>query len=164
VEHVHTHISSICFTPANLNCFVRAMAAIWIIFLLLPKVAITKLHCSQAITRYSQDGMWTGLCQLNVLSKTKCTGRKNLALWQPNNMSGNDPFGLYSFLPHFKSITHIPKISVRATDGVSSSCALHHLCLKSYHVGAVVELCHRDINMFVHVNGYWRCDWYDWCT
>jgi hypothetical protein len=48
-------------------------------------------------------------------------------------------------------------MSVTATECVSSSCALHHLCLKSYHVGVVVELCLRDnINMYVHVNGYWK--------
>jgi hypothetical protein len=54
VEHVHTH-SSTCFTPAKLKWYVHAMAAIWIIFSLLPKGAITELHCSQ-------EGERTMLC------------------------------------------------------------------------------------------------------
>jgi len=76
--------------------------------------------------------------------------RKEPALWQPNNMSGNDPFGLYSLLPHFKSITHIPKMTVK--------CLLQQLtvCHDLVHC-TVVEMCLRDnINMFAHVNSYWK--------
>jgi hypothetical protein len=169
VEHLHTCISSICFTLAKLKWFVHATAAIWIIFSLLPKVAITKLHCSRAITQYAQDGTWTRLCQLNILYKTKCIGGNNHALWQTNNMSGNDPFGLYSLLPHFTSITHIPKMSVKRLLQQLSVChdlvhctiyALSHIMLE-WLLNCVSGTTSTCLHMWMVIG---RCDWYDWCT
>ena len=169
VEHVHTHISSTCFTPAKLKWFVHATAAICIIFSLLPKVAISELHCSQAITQHSQDDTWTCLCQLNVLSKTKCRGGKNHALWLPNNMSSNDPFGLYSLLPNLKSITLIPKMFVKCLLQQLSVCqALVHCTIYAWsHImlGWLLNCSSGATSTCLYM---WMvigsCDWYDWWT